>query len=183
MTFTGVEGEWSELGRFLLEREYLTADWLPAFAAVPRARFLPDVMWPHDMDTGTTVAVDRREQPELWTSYANADVPIVTQWDDGRGERRGNVPTSSASMPSVVFRMLAALEVEPGHRVLEIGTGTGWNAGLLSHRLGRDSVVSVEVDPKVADAARERLSAQGLLGRVLTGDGAEGDEAGAPYDR
>ncbi|MEU6241144.1 methyltransferase domain-containing protein [Streptomyces sp. NPDC047024] len=183
MSLTGVEEGRSELGRSLLKRKHMSANWLPAFAAVPRAVFLPDVMWPHDMDTGTTVAVDRCEQPELWTSYANADVPIVTQWDDGRGEGRGKVPTSSASMPSVVFRMLAALDVEPGHRVLEIGTGTGWNAGLLAHRLGTDNVVSIEVDPKVADTARERLAAQGLLGTVLTRDGVEGDEAGAPYDR
>ncbi|WP_420705774.1 methyltransferase domain-containing protein [Streptomyces sp. LaPpAH-108] len=182
-TLTGGEGEWAVLGRSLLEGAYLTADWLAAFVAVPRAGFLPEVMWPHDMDTGITVAVERREEPERWTSYANADVPIVTQWDDGMTERQGGVPTSSASMPSVVFRMLAALEVEPGHRVLEIGTGTGWNAGLLAHRLGTDSVVSIEVDPTVAEAARERLRARGLLGRVLTGDGAHGDEAGAPYDR
>ncbi|MGW5097948.1 methyltransferase domain-containing protein [Streptomyces nodosus] len=183
MTLTGVEGERSELGRSLLERKHLTADWLPAFAAVPRSAFLPDLMWPHDMDTGTTVVVDRRDEPERWMSYANADIPIVTQWDDGVGDGQGTVPTSSASMPSVVFRMLATLDVEPGHRVLEIGTGTGWTAGLLAHRLGTDKVVSIEVDPAVADAARRRLGAQQLLGQVLTRDGTDGDEAGAPYDR
>lgn len=190
MTLTGVQGEWSELGRSLLKRKYLTADWLPTFAAVPRSDFLPDVIWPHDMDTGTTIAVDGREEPEKWASYANTDVPIVTQWDDGAGDKQGSVrlepgtvPTSSASMPSVVFRMLAAAEIEPEHRVLEIGTGTGWNAGLLAHRLGADNVVSIEVDAKVASDARARLSAQGLLCPVLTRDGTEGDEAGAPYDR
>ncbi|MEW2129820.1 methyltransferase domain-containing protein [Streptomyces sp. NPDC005435] len=190
MTLTGVEEGRSELGRSLLERKHMSADWLPAFAAVPRSAFLPDLMWPHDMDTGATVTVDRRDEPDRWMSYANADVPIVTQWDDGVGDEQdsvrreqGTVPTSSASMPSVVFRMLAALEVEPGHRVLEIGTGTGWNAGLLAHRLGTDNVVSIEVDATVADAARERLREQGLLGQVLTRDGTEGDEAGAPYDR
>ncbi|MFF9705381.1 methyltransferase domain-containing protein [Streptomyces griseofuscus] len=183
MTLIGVEGERSELGRSLLERKQMSADWLPAFAAVSRSAFLPDVIWPFDMGTGTTVAVDRREEPDLWSSYANADVPIVTQWDDGAGEGSGSVPTSSASMPSVVFRMLSALEVEPTHRVLEIGTGTGWNAALLAHRLGVANVVSIEIDPKVADAARDRLAAQQLLGPVLTRDGTDGDEKGAPYDR
>ncbi|MGW5336582.1 methyltransferase domain-containing protein [Streptomyces bauhiniae] len=190
MTLSGVEGERSALGRSLLERKHLTADWLPAFVAVPRSVFLPDVIWPHDMDTGTTVTVDRREEPGKWMSYADADVPIVTQWDDGAGDEHGSVrrepgevPTSSASMPSVVFRMLAALEAEPEHRVLEIGTGTGWNAGLLAHRLGPGNVVSIEVDHEVADGARARLSAQGLLGTVLRRDGTEGDEEGAPYDR
>ncbi|MCE3030416.1 methyltransferase domain-containing protein [Streptomyces sp. CMSTAAHL-2] len=183
MTLTGVEGARSELGRSLLERKHLSADWLPAFAAVPRSAFLPDVVWPFDMDTGATVAVDRRDEPDLWSSYADADVPIVTQWDDGVGEGRGSVPTSSASMPSVVFRMLSALEVEAGHRVLEIGTGTGWNSALLAHRLGVENVVSIEIDPCVADAARDRLAARQLLGRVLARDGEDGEEMGAPYDR
>ncbi|QHC28185.1 methyltransferase domain-containing protein [Streptomyces sp. HF10] len=183
MALIGVEGERSELGRSLLERKHLAADWFPAFAAVDRAAFLPDVIWPFDMDTGTTVTVDRRDEPDLWSSYANADVPIVTQWDDGVSEGRGNVPTSSASMPSVVFRMLSALEVETGHHVLEVGTGTGWSAALLAHRLGVENVVSIEIDPKVADTARDRLAAQQLLGRILTRDGTDGDEMGAPYDR
>ncbi|MFH8342876.1 protein-L-isoaspartate(D-aspartate) O-methyltransferase [Streptomyces sp. AM6-12] len=183
MTLTGVEEGRSELGRSLLERKHLTADWLPAFAAVPRSDFLPDVIWPFDMDTGTTVAVDRRADPALWSSYVNADVPIVTQWDDGTGEGPGCVPTSSASMPSVVFRMLSALEVEAGHRVLEIGTGTGWNAALLAHRLGADAVASIEIDRDVANAARERLLAHQLYGPVLTRDGEDGDDMGAPYDR
>lgn len=63
MTLTGVEEEWSELGRSLLERKHLSADWLPAFAALPRSDFLPDVIWPFDMGTGTTVAVGRHGEP------------------------------------------------------------------------------------------------------------------------
>ncbi|MYS43179.1 methyltransferase domain-containing protein [Streptomyces sp. SID5998] len=183
MALSRAEGERTALGRSLLERTYLTPDWMPAFVAVPRSTFLPDLVWPYDMATGGTVAVDRRDEPELWAAYADADVPIVTQWDDGAGDSRGRVPTSSASMPSVVFRMLAALDVRAGHRVLEIGTGTGWNAALLALRLGVDNVTSVEIDPDVADAARGRLAAGELLCTVLTRDGAEGDETGAPYDR
>ncbi|NEA46199.1 methyltransferase domain-containing protein [Streptomyces sp. SID10815] len=183
MALTGVEEERTALGRSLLDRKHLTSDWMPAFIAVPRAAFLPDLVWPYDMSTGDTVAVDRRDEPKLWAAYADADVPIVTQWDDSAGESRGSVPTSSASMPSVVFRMLSALDVRAGHRLLEIGTGTGWNAALLASRLGVDNVTSIEIDPDVADAARGRLAAEGLLCTVLTRDGADGDETGAPYDR
>ncbi|WP_425264610.1 methyltransferase domain-containing protein [Streptomyces curacoi] len=135
------------------------------------------------MDSGTTVTVDLRDEPSLWFSYADADVPIVTQWDDGKAEGRGNVPTSSASMPSVVFRMLRDLDVQAGQRVLEIGTGTGWNAALLAHRLGHDNVVTIEIDSAVATAARDRLARCGLPVLVLARDGEEGDEPGAPYDR
>ncbi|MGW2701554.1 methyltransferase domain-containing protein [Streptomyces sp. NPDC001340] len=184
MPLPGLPEERSELGRSLLARGAMTPDWMDAFLAVPRSAFLPEVMWPFDMESGTHVAVDLREEPGLWFSYADADVPIVTQWDDGTSDGEPvRVPTSSASMPSVVFRMLRDLDVQAGQDVLEIGTGTGWNAGLLAHRLGPDNVTSIEIDPTVADAARDRLAAHELLGLVITRDGVLGDPAGAPYDR
>jgi protein-L-isoaspartate O-methyltransferase len=86
-------------------------------------------------------------------------------------------------MPSVVFSMLRDLEVRLGERVLEIGTGTGYNAALLGARLGLSQVVSVEVDPAVAETARTALERARLPVTVITGDGFEGYERGAPYDR
>ncbi|GAB2696216.1 methyltransferase domain-containing protein [Kitasatospora kifunensis] len=159
--------------------------WVAAFEAVPRAQFLPDLMWAHDMARGASVPVDRTADPGAWNAAAQADIPIVTQWDDGRhrGSPPGTVPTSSASMPSVVAAMLDDLDVSPGMRVLEIGAGTGWNAGLLTHRLGGSQVVSMEVDPAVAETARQNLAASGLHPTVITGDGYAGHPAGAPYDR
>jgi len=65
-------------------------------------------------------------------------------------------------MPAVVAQMLAALEVEPGMQVLEIGTGTGYNAALLAYRLGAENTVSVEVDPAVAEHARRVLATAGF---------------------
>ncbi|HEY5835145.1 rRNA adenine N-6-methyltransferase family protein [Streptomyces sp.] len=176
----------TELGRFLLENGFLTTDWAPAFAAVPRTAFLPDVMWPHDRETGTAVAVSKAEDPDSWYAYADSNVPIVTQWDDGHhsGTEPGTVFTSSSSMPSVVFSMLADLDVRPGQRVLEIGAGTGWNAGLLAHRLGAGNVVSVEVDPDLARSAREALRRSGYGAvEVVTGDGLLGYPPRAPYAR
>ncbi|WP_416973305.1 methyltransferase domain-containing protein [Streptomyces sp. 4F14] len=183
MPLTGLEEGRSKLGRSLLECKALSPDWAPSFAAVPRAAFLPDVMWPYDMDDGNTVTVDRRELPAMWQRFADSDGPIVTQWDDGADDSRMRVPTSSSSMPSVVFRMLRDLDVEDGHRVLEAGTGTGWTAALLAHRLGPDNVVSIEIDPDVAATARLRLAEFGSDVQVLTGDGTLGDPDGATYDR
>ncbi|MFB6534280.1 methyltransferase domain-containing protein [Streptomyces noursei] len=173
------------LGRALMAAGALSSDWAPAYAAVPRAAFLPDLMWPWDMRVGASVPVSRTDDPEAWYAHADADCPIVTQWDDGdhTGTAPGAVSTSSASMPSVVFRMLRDLDVRPGHRVLEIGTGTGWNAGLLAHRVGPENVVTVEVDGAVATAARAALGRFGSLVEVVHGDGFEGHPAGAPYDR
>ena len=78
--------------------------------------------------------------------------------------------------------MTEHLDVQPTHRVLEVGTGSGYQAAVLS-RLARD-VVSVERYRTLADAARQRLS---LLGydnvEVVVGDGLAGVPERAPYDR
>ncbi len=159
--------------------------WASTLEAVPRSRFLPDLIWPHDMATGETTSVDRARDPRAWQRHADADEPIVTQWDDGnhRGEAPGRSFTSSSSMPSLVSAMLADLDARPGQRALEIGTGTGWNAALLAHRLGAENVVTIEVDRAVADEARRRLTDFGLPVRVVHGDGFLGHADGAPYDR
>lgn len=164
MRFDSQQGHPDELVRSLLETGALTSDWAETFRAVPRALFLPDLVWAHDMATGRSVAVSRSGDAAGWERAAYANVPLVTQWDDGQhtGSEPGTVPTSSASMPSVVATMLRDLDVSDGMRVLEVGTGTGWNAGLLAHRLGSGNVVSVEIDKAVTEQARGALLRAGL---------------------
>jgi protein-L-isoaspartate(D-aspartate) O-methyltransferase len=131
------------------------------------------------------VPVWRDDDPAGWLHRVYTDAPVITQADDGAtppGER-GRYVSSSTSKPSIVFRMLAELDARPGQRVLEIGTGTGWNAGLLSARLGSGHVVSIEVDPALAASARKALAAVGLSPTVVTGEGEGGYPPGAPYDR
>ncbi|MEU9704281.1 methyltransferase domain-containing protein [Streptomyces sp. NPDC047981] len=110
---------------------------------------------------------------------------LTTQWDDGEhsGTGKGRVPTCSNSQPSMVFSMLDALNVEADSCVLEVGTGTGWNAALLSERVGSVNVVTVEVDAQNASAARRRLGTVGYTPTAVVGDGAEGWKPSAPYDR
>jgi protein-L-isoaspartate(D-aspartate) O-methyltransferase len=98
---------------------------------------------------------------------------------------RNGVPISSLSQPTIVATMLERLRVVPGHRVLEVGTGTGYNAALLSVLTGPEgSVASIELEPDLAAAAARTLVSTGY-GRVevLVGDGRDGYEPGAPYDR
>ncbi|MFV2177097.1 protein-L-isoaspartate O-methyltransferase [Actinomadura sp. LOL_016] len=71
----------------------------------------------------------------------------------------------------------------PGMRVLEIGTGTGYNAAVLARIVGARNVISVEMDPVAASLAREALASVGLLVEVVTGDGEAGHPPGAPYER
>ncbi|MER7667709.1 methyltransferase domain-containing protein [Kitasatospora sp. NPDC096128] len=164
----------------------LASDWLPSFEAVPRELFVPDRIWPGVADgTRQKPMVDRSPDPEAWRRAVYSDIPLTTQWDDGdhQGDGLGTTPTSSNSMPTMVFSMLQDLDVRPGDRVLEIGAGTGWNAGLLAHRLGDLNVVTVEFDPYVARDARENLARAGLAPTVVEGDGQLGWEQGAPYSR
>jgi protein-L-isoaspartate(D-aspartate) O-methyltransferase len=86
------------------------------------------------------------------------------------------------SQPYVVAYMTEQLSVQPQHRVLEIGTGSGYQAAILS-RLARD-VVSIERYRTLADRARGRLKSLGYDNvDVVTGDGFVGVPGGAPYDR
>ncbi len=169
--------------RDILLTSGVVAEWVKAYDAAPRELFLPEVMWP--FDDGRDLVVSKAENPGEWRRWANADVPITTQWDDGHhtGTAPGELRTSSGSMPTLVFAMFADLSVNNGMRVLEIGTGTGWCAALLSARLGEKNVTSIEVDAAVADAARRSLAAAGWHPEVVTGDGLLGWPQGAPYDR
>ncbi|MEV6314071.1 methyltransferase domain-containing protein [Streptomyces sp. NPDC051776] len=174
-----------ELGRVLLETGSMTSDWAPTFAAVDRAAFLPDLMWPFDMEQQASVPVDRTVDLDAWHAAADSNTPIVTQWDDGdhTGTEPGKVSTSSSSMPSVVYAVLQDLAVDEGMRVLDVGTGTGETAGALTHRCGRGNVTTIEVDRSVSMRARERLCAAGLYPEVVVGDGYHGVPDGAPFDR
>ncbi|MEU4894783.1 methyltransferase domain-containing protein [Streptomyces sp. NPDC044780] len=111
-----------------------------------------------------------------WLAGAYADAPLATRVRDGE-------LITSSSQPSLMARMLQALQVRDGDRVLEIGAGTGYNAALLAHRLGDAQVTTLDLDPEITDAARNHLAAAGFRPAVVTGDGARGCPSHAPYDR
>jgi protein-L-isoaspartate(D-aspartate) O-methyltransferase len=86
------------------------------------------------------------------------------------------------SQPFIVARMTELLAPRPGDRVLEVGTGSGYQAAILA-RLGC-VVVSIERHVDLAEAARSRLAELGLGDsvEVRVGDGSRGDPGGAPWD-
>jgi protein-L-isoaspartate(D-aspartate) O-methyltransferase len=86
------------------------------------------------------------------------------------------------SQPYVVAYMTEQLAVRPHHRVLEVGTGSGYQAAVLSRLAGE--VISIERYRTLADAARERLKALGYHNvEIVVGDGFAGVPGRAPYDR
>lgn len=167
----------------------LTPDWRPSFLAVPRHRFIPGTIWRPDRSRSgpDLVPVRRDEEADQWWELASGGDFVITQVDDGCPVGPGWIGaaiTSSASMPRVVALMLRHLDVQGGEQILEIGTGTGWNAALLAHRLGAHRVTSIEIDPQVASHARRALFEAGFGEvTVVTGDGELGYPPGAPYDR
>jgi protein-L-isoaspartate(D-aspartate) O-methyltransferase len=102
------------------------------------------------------------------TAYADEALPI----DAGQ----------TISQPFMVARMTEDLAVEPGDRILEIGTGSGYQAAVLAW-LGAD-VTSLERQRALIEPARKRIEALGLPGDVVIreADGSLGDVAGAPWD-
>jgi protein-L-isoaspartate(D-aspartate) O-methyltransferase len=83
--------------------------------------------------------------------------------------------------PKVVGRMLQALDVQPGDRVLEIGTGTGYVAACFS-RLG-GKVISLEIDAALAAEARDRLATSGIQSiEIRQADALAAPVEGGPFD-
>jgi protein-L-isoaspartate O-methyltransferase len=160
---------------------------LDAMEAVPRELFTPSYFLYVD---GSYRLLRRGIDERDWLTQAYQDHSLVTQIDghlhadDTDTEAAGwqGAPTCSASQPSLVARMLDMLGVEPGTRVLEIGTGTGYNAALLCELTGSRNVYSIEYDPGLAAKAVERLTVAGYRPMVIVGDGGVGYSDAAPFD-
>ncbi|MFE6053955.1 ATP-grasp peptide maturase system methyltransferase [Kitasatospora sp. NPDC056446] len=164
-----------------------TPAWRAAVQAIPRENFLnPGVFLPDGSRWRPVTATG--SDPAEWAEIAYSDESLTTQLDghltaDQTAEPVAGYPTSSSTTPVTVLDMIERLEVQDGHQVLEIGTGTGYSSALMCHRLGEDNVTTVEVDPGVAARADAALETTGFSTWTVTGDGLLGHPRRAPYDR
>jgi protein-L-isoaspartate(D-aspartate) O-methyltransferase len=116
-------------------------------------------------------AVPRHEfVPEGRRSAAYQDAPLPI----GHGQ--------TISAPHMVGIVCELLELAPGDRVLEVGTGCGYHAAVTAELVGPGNVYSVEYEPALAASARDRLGRLGYDVHVRQGDGREGWPEHAPYD-
>ncbi|MFF4990607.1 methyltransferase, FxLD system [Streptosporangium saharense] len=158
ITETSADGLRKQMAEELASYPSLVTDQiLAAVRAVPRHLFVPGV--------------------PLAEAYS---LDTVITHRDERG-----VALSSSTGLTTMAGMLKQLDVHPGHRVLEIGAGTGFNAGLLRHLVGPEgSVTTIDIlEPAVVEA-RQHLAAAGLGDvTVVHGDGELGVPENGPYDR
>jgi protein-L-isoaspartate O-methyltransferase len=125
--------------------------------------------------------IETTTEDDEWLTAVYRNEPLITELAVTANGNR--VIVSSSTKPGLMVRMLEALDVHDEHRVLEIGTGTGYNAGLLSHRLGAHRVFSVDIGANLIDAARGRLAELGLAPTLSVAHGAGGMPEHAPFDR
>ncbi|MDH5658320.1 MAG: protein-L-isoaspartate(D-aspartate) O-methyltransferase [Nitrosopumilus sp.] len=109
-------------------------------------------------------------ESELDYAYSNEPLPIMNK--------------QTISQPSVVSRMTEWLDVKKGQKILEIGTGSGWQSAILSYLVGDGTVYSVERHPELAKFAQENLKKFNTDNvHVVLGDGSQGYSEESPYDR
>ena len=120
------------------------------------------------LDAVRDIPRERFVPPEL-VSDAHTDAPVPISHDQ------------VTSQPSLIARMVEALELRGTERVLEIGSGYGYQTALLARLAAH--VVSVERWEQLAIHARDNLAAQGIENvEILVGDGSQGMREAAPYD-
>ncbi|MDG4857486.1 methyltransferase domain-containing protein [Streptomyces sp. T-3] len=167
-----------------------TKAWADAFSNVPRHIFVPT--WFEQETNEKSITVWRQQHASNDNDQALAaiyrDATLVTRLDPATAVRVDDtawtgVATSSSTLPRLMAGMLEDLSVDNGHRVLEIGTGTGYNTALLCHRLGEQMVHSIDVDPDCVRAAEARLEAIDYLPHLVPGDGKSGYPTSDPFDR
>ncbi|WP_017588018.1 methyltransferase domain-containing protein [Nocardiopsis ganjiahuensis] len=154
-----------------------------AFRSVPRHLFIPET----GALTANGSSLNAAGNPDRWLAAVYTDNAIVTRVEGPEVPRQRqpgrSVSTSCSSAPTVLARMLELADLANGQRVLEVGTGTGWNTALLAHRLGDAAVTSVEIDEPLLYAARGSLREAGLSPATHLTDGHSGYPEAAPFDR
>lgn len=155
---------------------------IAAFRATPRHRFVDRIFVYQQKQNRWREMLTREPGPaELRLLYA--DRALITHLSPfRRGERQA--PISSSSQPTLMAQMLEDLQVALGHQVLEIGTGTGYNAALLAHLAGPGRVTSIDVDRNVLAEAWDHLRHfPDRQVQLKHADGRHGFPDTAPYDR
>ena len=112
--------------------------------------------------------------PRLYQNHS------LVLWKENNDKR-----VSTISQPSLVLYMLNLLKLKPGHKVLELGAGSGWNAALMGHIVGSSGhIYSLEIIPEIANRAAENIDRFGMDNvSIIEADAGDGYETESPFDR
>ncbi len=151
---------------------------IQAFRVIPRHLFV-DHYYVHERSASHAWTRYEEETSPAWYEQVYRDDALVTGVDQyGR-------TLSSSSQPAVMASMLEMLAVRPGMRVLEIGTGSGYNTALLAHLVGDPRLITtIDIDADVIESAKQiipQVIGEGMT--ILQADGSHGYAINAPYDR
>jgi protein-L-isoaspartate(D-aspartate) O-methyltransferase len=103
-------------------------------------------------------------------AYENTPIPIIEK--------------QTISQPSVVSRMTEWLDLKEGQKVLEIGSGSGWQSAILANIVGTGKIFTVERHAKLASFAKKNLEKLGIKNvTIIHGDGSLGLPKESPFDR
>ena len=152
---------------------------IAAFSAVPRHPFVMQGFHAFNYETRQNVfyAPDNTE-PDEWLNLVYQDSVLMIQ-------QSGQHSPSSSSQPALMAVMLEALDVQEGMQVLEIGTGTGYNAALLARLAGESGRVdTLDYQAHLVERAKQALDSIGISDvHCHVADGLSGLPQHAPYDR
>lgn len=154
-----------------------------AFRKVPRHRFVDRFFVPNKEFSSQSGYREILSDPATPTAehldLIYSREALITRLDPN------GMPCSSTSMPGLVADMLESLRLEPGHKVLEIGAGTGYNAALIAEIVGDHSnVVTVDIQEDVVEQTGRLLRDAGYPEiKVIARDGYFGVSDEAPFDR
>ncbi len=153
-----------------------SATWRDIFRRVPRHPFVPVAYHLVQSDSGPIY--EQVVSTDDWLRLVYSDEAVVVQVDQS-----GRQAISASTSPALMATMLEALAVADDSAVLEIGTGTGYNAALLCERLGSQRVSTIDIHYELVTVAAQRLKALGYSPQLAAGDGRFGYAERAPYDR
>ncbi|UGQ09515.1 methyltransferase domain-containing protein [Yinghuangia sp. ASG 101] len=168
-----IEVEAATLRALLVERMQTAGhaqqpDVAEAFRQEPRHVYAPRFTRSRQNQDGAWTSDEvTRDDPNWLTEVYTDQVLLTSAWPN---------PLSSSTVPSLMADMHEALDVSAGTTVIEIGTGTGYNAALLGRLVGDENVVTVDVASELVDAARGALDAAGHAAvTVVLADGGSRD--------
>ncbi|MET9661668.1 protein-L-isoaspartate O-methyltransferase [Streptomyces sp. NPDC006510] len=128
---------------------------------------------------------DREELAKVL--YGGASVLVQCDGEQvlgrARGPRSGVSITSMSTVMGVTASLMDELDLRPGQRVLDVGTGAGVTAAVACQVCGDQGVVTLDRDRHLTQAAAARLAGLDFRPEAVCGSGDEGCPAGAPFDR